>query len=77
MFNHHYNTIPYINREIRRKVERYRKKHPNLTFTQAYNIIYKTNYSEPVEYSDTSTYSQKSYSETTSDTFYSNNSNNF
>ena len=72
MFNPHYNTIPYINHEIRRKVERYRKKHPNLTFTQAYNIIYKTNYREPVKYTDTSTCNQKNYSETVADNFYSN-----
>ena len=44
MFN---NMLPYINRKTRRKVERYMKKHSGLTFTQAYNKMYHTNYSEP------------------------------
>ena len=55
MCNPDYNTIPYANHAIRRKVERYRKKHPNLTFTQAYNEVFGTNYDEPREFIDTST----------------------
>lgn len=55
MFDPYYNTIPHINREIRRKVEKYQKKHPNLTFTQAYNKVFRTNYDEPKEFVDTST----------------------
>ena len=35
---------PYLNREIRRKVERYARKH-NLKFMEAYNKLYKTKYS--------------------------------
>ena len=44
------NTIPYLNREIRRKVERYRRscKDKRLTFTQAYNKLFHTKYSEPI-----------------------------
>jgi hypothetical protein len=53
MYNPYYNTIPHINREIRRKVEKYRKKHPDLTFTQAYNKVYGTNYDEPKKILDT------------------------
>ena len=45
MFN--YNLIPNTNRETRRKVEKYRRKHPGLTFTEAYNQLFGTNYSEP------------------------------
>ncbi len=41
------NMLPYINREKRRKVERYMKKHPGLTFVQAYNKMYHTDYDEP------------------------------
>ena len=41
------NEVPYWNREVRRKVERYMRKNPKLTFTQAYNKIYHTNYDEP------------------------------
>ena len=49
------NTIPYLNREIRRKVEKYRRRHPKLTFTQAYNQLFDTSYDEPLIYgSDTS-----------------------
>lgn len=46
MFNP--NEVPYTNRKVRRKVERYMKKHPKLTFTQAYNKLYHTNYNEPM-----------------------------
>ena len=45
MFN--YNLVPNTNRETRRKVEKYRRKHPRLTFTEAYNQLFGTNYSEP------------------------------
>lgn len=45
MFN--YNLVPNTNRETRRKVERYHRKHPELTFTQAYNQLFGTNYDEP------------------------------
>lgn len=41
-----YNYLPYCNRATTRKVEKYRKKHPNLTFTQAYNKIFNTDYNE-------------------------------
>ena len=44
MFNYHY--LPYCNREVTRKVQRYMKKHPTLTFTQAYNKLYHTDYNE-------------------------------
>ena len=43
----YYDTPPNTNRETRRKVEKYRRKHPNLSFTQAYNQLFGTNYSEP------------------------------
>lgn len=55
MFNPQYNTIPFTNRKIRRKVDLYRRKHPELTFTQAYNKVFGTNYDEPREFVDTST----------------------
>ena len=42
-----HNEIPTLNRDMRRKVERYQRKHPELTFTQAYNKLYGTNYDEP------------------------------
>lgn len=44
MFNWYY--LPYCNREVTRKVKRYMKKHPTLTFTQAYNKLYHTDYRE-------------------------------
>lgn len=48
--------IPYCNRATRREVERYIKKHPKLTFTQAYNKLYHTDYAEPYSpENDTST----------------------
>ena len=40
-------NIPSCNRETRRRVEKFRRKYPALTFTQAYNILYHTNYPEP------------------------------
>ncbi len=58
MFNPHYNTIPFTNRKIRRKVDLYRRKHPELTFTQAYNKVFGTNYDEPREFVDTRTYDE-------------------
>ena len=39
--------MPYCNRAVRRRVERYMKSHPKLTFTQAYNEIYGKDYPEP------------------------------
>jgi hypothetical protein len=45
MFN--YNLVPNTNRETRRKVEKYRRKHPKLTFIETYNQLFGTNYSEP------------------------------
>ena len=42
-----YNLVPNTNRETRRKVEKYRRKHPKLTFTEAYNKLFGTTYSEP------------------------------
>ena len=48
-----YNAMPYCNRETRRKVERHMRKHPGLTFVQAYNQLYHTNYQELFSY-DTS-----------------------
>ena len=46
------NTIIVCNRAMRRKVEKYQRSHPKLTFTQAYNKIYGTNFSEPNIYSE-------------------------
>ena len=43
----YYNLMPPCNRETRREVEKYMKKHPKLTFTQAYNKLYRTDYCEP------------------------------
>lgn len=43
-----YNLVPNTNRETRRKVEKYRRKHKGLTFTEAYNQLFRTNYSEPL-----------------------------
>ena len=42
-----YNEVPNCNREVRRKVEKYRRKHKGLTFTQAYNQLFGTDYDEP------------------------------
>lgn len=50
----YYNTPPNTNRETRRKVERYRRKHPNLSFTQAYNQLFGTSYDEIYKNVDTS-----------------------
>jgi len=50
----YYNTPPNTNRETRRKVEKYRRKHPNLSFTQAYNQLFGTNYDEIYKNVDTS-----------------------
>lgn len=55
------NTIPYCNRETRRKVERYQKKHPHLTFTECYNKIYNTKYNEPDKGYDTRTYTSNNW----------------
>ena len=41
-----FNVIPPCNRETRRKVERYQKKHPELSFTAAYNKLFGTDYVE-------------------------------
>ena len=49
-----YNFPPNTNRETRRKVEKYRRKHPNLSFTQAYNQLFGTNYDEIYKNVDTS-----------------------
>lgn len=43
----YYNFMPPCNRKTRREVERYMKKHPKLTFTQAYNKLFHTDYCEP------------------------------
>lgn len=50
----YYNTPPNTNRETRRKVEKYRRKHPKLSFTQAYNQLFGTNYDEIYKNVDTS-----------------------
>ena len=50
----YYNTPPNTNRETHRKVEKYRRKHPNLSFTQAYNQLSGTNYDEIYKNVDTS-----------------------
>lgn len=50
MFN---KLIPNCNREERRKIERYMKKHPGLSFTQAYNKLHKTNYVDSICGDDT------------------------
>lgn len=50
----YYNTPPNTNREARRKVEKYRRKHPKLSFTQAYNQLFGTNYDEIYKNVDTS-----------------------
>lgn len=50
----YYNFPPNTNRETRRKVEKYRRKHPNLSFTQAYNQLFGTNYNEIYKNVDTS-----------------------
>ena len=42
-------TLPYCNRETRRKVERYMQKHPKLTFCQAYNKLFGTDYVDHIE----------------------------
>ena len=42
------NTIIICNRTMRRKVEKYQRNHPELTFTKAYNKVYGTNFDEPV-----------------------------
>lgn len=43
MVNNFIDVIPYCNREITRKCERYAKKH-KCSFVEAYNALYKTNY---------------------------------
>lgn len=50
----YYNTPLNTNRETRRKVEKYRRKHPNLSFTEAYNKLFGTNYDEMYINVDTS-----------------------
>ena len=50
----YYNTPPNTNREVRRKVEKYRRKHPNLSFIEAYNKLFGTNYDEIYKNVDTS-----------------------
>ena len=50
MFNQ---LIPNCNREERRKIQRYMKKHPSLSFTQAYNKLHGTNYVDVVQGDDT------------------------
>ena len=55
----YYNAPPNTNREIRRKVEKYRRKHPNLSFTQAYNQLFRTNYDEIYKNVDTSILTNK------------------
>lgn len=45
--------IPNCNREERRKIERYMKKHPGLSFTQAYNKLHGTNYVDSIKGDDT------------------------
>lgn len=61
-----YNNIPHVNHDIRRKVERYQKKPPNLTFTQAYNKVFGTKYDEPREFVDTSAPQPKRKDDTSS-----------
>lgn len=51
-----YNLVPNTNRETRRKVEKYRRKHPKLTFTEAYNQLFGTTYSEPLSGISTAAY---------------------
>ena len=51
----YYNTPPNTNRETRRKVEKYRRKHPSLSFTEAYNQLFGTNYDEIYKNVNTST----------------------
>jgi len=43
MVNNFIDVIPYCNREITRKCERYMKKH-KCSFVEAYNKLYNTNY---------------------------------
>ena len=43
MVNNFLDVIPYCNREITRKCERYMKKH-KCSFVEAYNKLFKTNY---------------------------------
>ena len=43
MVNYFDDVIPYCNREITRKCERYMKKH-KCSFVEAYNKLYNTNY---------------------------------
>lgn len=52
MFYH--DIPPNTNRETRRKVEKYRRKHPKLSFTQAYNQLFGTDYDEIYKNADTS-----------------------
>ena len=46
------NTIIVCNRAMKRKVEKYQRSHPGLTFTKAYNKVYGTNFDEPNRYSE-------------------------
>ena len=50
------NCIVVLNRDIRRKVERYQRNHPKLTFTQAYNKLFNTHFDEPIPDMNTSVY---------------------
>ena len=45
MYDFHY--LPPQNRATRRKVLKYARKRPNLTFVQAYNELFHTDYREP------------------------------
>lgn len=47
------NEIPFTNRAMRREIEKYRKKY-HLSFLEAYNKLYHTNYKEITESTETS-----------------------
>lgn len=46
--------IPYCNREKRRKIYKYMKKHKGMSFTEAYNKLYGTNYVDCISGDETS-----------------------
>lgn len=42
-----YDVEAHCNRDVRRKVEKFRRHHPEMSFTDAYNALFHTNFIDP------------------------------
>ena len=42
-----YDVEAHCNRDVRRKVEKFRKHRPGMSFTDAYNALFHTNFIDP------------------------------